>query len=576
MITTGAKLKIGISEYDILHFSYRFKREIDGKGRPYSNYYGGEIEVQVETTDDSELWHYFFSKEMRPVSGCIEVLAGADGEYVRRLTFEKAYIYAAGEEMVSRSHRPMITTIAISPMRLDINDTLRLDRRWPQAPQGWQRYEEKEEYRYTRQAAEEENADKYACSVSFRRCPDYDGSFGFDWLRTGDTGEPGCGWYRNCMFDTQAYDLLASTEYRYFDQAWKKQSPAYRATARYTVPWVTLTEGAKAKFRLKLEVEEPSGTLDIQVTGSKPDALQVNLKTINANKTGDYYYASELEVTCVSAFSSQLAIEVRAKDELVGKMIFVPNNRLYPLEVAVVTVKTQGNDKNTPCRRSPDAAIFEEMKRLLRQAYIVPMFKFYELDLSQPAEYTVGRSSDNIPGKLKRDVKVIEVEKFGGKRVRPELYVEMNDNKPLLNILWKNNEEINTKHPIGILRFISMHNFLNKMLSYTYPSESQILERLYKIYFIDEKIFVANYVGGTSLEADKAACISTEGYNGITATHELLHCLSLEHPFDKKSSYSFRKASTDNMMDYVERENGMENRKSLWYWQLKQIWNKLR
>lgn len=108
---------------------------------------------------------------MRSVSGCIEVLAGADGEYVRRLTFEKAYIYAAGEEMVSCSHRPMITTVAISPMRLDINDTLRLDRRWPQAPQGWQHYEEKEEYRYTRQGAEEAKADKYACSVSFRRCP---------------------------------------------------------------------------------------------------------------------------------------------------------------------------------------------------------------------------------------------------------------------------------------------------------------------------------------------------------------------------------------------------------------------
>lgn len=377
------------------------------------------------------------------------------------------------------------------------------------------------------------------------------------------------------MFDTQAYDLLASTEYRYFDQAWKKQSPAYRATARYTVPWVTLMEGAKAKFRLKLEVEEPSGTLDIQVTGSKPDALQVNLKTIDANKTGDYYYASELEVTCTSAFSSQLAIEVRAKDELVGKMIFVPNNRLYPLEVAVVTVKTQGKDKDAPCRRSPDAVIFEEMKRLLRQAYIVPMFKFYELDLSQPAEYTVGRSSD-FPGGIKRDVKHIEVERFGGNPNVPVLKIEMNDNRSLFNILWKNNEEINTKNPKGIRRFGSIHNFLNNMLSYTYPSESQILERLYKIYFIDEKIFVANYVEGTSLEADKAACISAEGYNGITATHELLHCLSLDHPFDKRSSYCFRKASTDNMMDYVERGNGMENRKSLWYWQLKQIWNKLR
>lgn len=208
---------------------------------------------------------------------------------------------------------------------------------------------------------------------------------------------------------------------------------------------------------------------------------------------------------------------------------------LGTLEVAVVTVKTQGKDKDAPCRRSPDAAIFEEMKRLLRQAYIVPMFKFYELNLSQPAEYTVGRSSDNIPGKLKRDVKVIEVEKFGGKNFQNELKVEMNNTDPLFNILWKNNEEINTKYLKGMSRFKSIHNFLNNMLSYSYPAESHLLMKSYKLYFIHEKIFVANYVGGTSLEADKAACISTEGYNGITATHELLHCLSLEHPFDKRS-----------------------------------------
>lgn len=64
---------------------------------------------------------------------------------VRRIEFEEAYIYQYTEEMQRAGPSNMTTNIAISPMRLDINNkTLRLDRREKYAPFGWQEYEEEE------------------------------------------------------------------------------------------------------------------------------------------------------------------------------------------------------------------------------------------------------------------------------------------------------------------------------------------------------------------------------------------------------------------------------------------------
>lgn len=144
MILNRAILKVGNSEYDILRFNYKFQRDADAKGRPYGNYYGGEISVQLESTDNIRLFQQMIHKDAPTVDGSIEVLSGNDGICVRRIDFKEAYIYSYGEHMQCASWLPMITTIAISPIRLDFNRMLRLDRKWPRAPYGWQKYEEEE------------------------------------------------------------------------------------------------------------------------------------------------------------------------------------------------------------------------------------------------------------------------------------------------------------------------------------------------------------------------------------------------------------------------------------------------
>jgi hypothetical protein len=50
-----AKVKLADSEYDALSCDYSFRRDIDLKGRPSSNLYGGTIKVVVESNDDTNI-----------------------------------------------------------------------------------------------------------------------------------------------------------------------------------------------------------------------------------------------------------------------------------------------------------------------------------------------------------------------------------------------------------------------------------------------------------------------------------------------------------------------------------------
>ena len=84
------------------------------------------------------------SKDKPKVTGSIEVLSGDDEVCIKRIEFEDAYIYQFIEEMQRAGPSNMTTNVAISPMRLDINNKmLRLDRSDEYAT-GWQEYEEEE------------------------------------------------------------------------------------------------------------------------------------------------------------------------------------------------------------------------------------------------------------------------------------------------------------------------------------------------------------------------------------------------------------------------------------------------
>ena len=50
-----ATLNLGGKEFDVLECNYKLERDVDVKGRPASNIYGGRVRVRVESTDDTSI-----------------------------------------------------------------------------------------------------------------------------------------------------------------------------------------------------------------------------------------------------------------------------------------------------------------------------------------------------------------------------------------------------------------------------------------------------------------------------------------------------------------------------------------
>jgi hypothetical protein len=148
-----ATLRISDQSYDLMHFRYRFHRKTDWHGMPMGGMRGGDIVVTMESTKSTELLEsllntdpeYPASHPPRAISGSVEVCDPEDGKVIRRLVFDEAFLYAIGENLNTYSPLPMMQTVAISPLRLDINRNVRMDRRFPQTYAfWWDRYKEDE------------------------------------------------------------------------------------------------------------------------------------------------------------------------------------------------------------------------------------------------------------------------------------------------------------------------------------------------------------------------------------------------------------------------------------------------
>ena len=153
----NSEITLEINGYrrDILRYNYRFSRNIDLKGRPTTGVLDGSIYIEMESDGDSSILDmmlvdmnkprpsFFFRAEPASVSGRIRHTK--DEMMLRELVFDEAYISCYGETMNATGNSPMITHFLISPTRLDINRTIRLDRRikttygfW------WEEYKEEE------------------------------------------------------------------------------------------------------------------------------------------------------------------------------------------------------------------------------------------------------------------------------------------------------------------------------------------------------------------------------------------------------------------------------------------------
>lgn len=550
----GIILQIGDIEYPIINLHYKLFLDVDRQGWPCTPIRGGDLVMQMESSDDTMLLEKMIQKQGTiNVPGQITVTTDEYGTPLRKLQWDTAQITTYEEDLPANSSLPMLTTLVITPRTLTVNH-LQLDRRWPQTRGFWRERQLEEES--IAPARSEEEKELPECTVLFRPLKKHNFEFGFDWVRTGDTGEV---WYRKCM-NAPDYDKLIHSEYKFFDQQWKQQYAEHKPTSRYIIPWVTLMKGKTARLRLKLEVNKPSGNIDLRFTGAGASCLSIEKPNeISAERTGNYFIAEEIAITCSEKFSGETYLEAWARDELVGKLAFVPNSKEYPIEVALIPVKLSAKpfEKNDEEGKivTKTATIASSQVRamplLLRQAYIIPQSVVTRpLDLSIP----------EVPYK---DFKI-----------------------PVFDCYFRNNEpgKINDKNYTDNdaperLRNKDIFQFLDTLFYEQYPEEAARMKKMCRVYFFPEVGFNKNSGIGSAKEGSALVYEGNEG--NYTLTHEVLHVLGLDHTFEQghrdASNYYYSEHHTSNLMDYVHPgiPSG-DNRWYLWYWQIKKIWKRFK
>lgn len=231
--------------------------------------------------------------------------------------------------------------------------------------------------------------------VHFRRCDDYDGGFGFDWMRdeyiytTKDLKE---------NLDTDEWEEVSRPPVCQMKGELKKQyKQMYESLKKpYYIPWLSMfpnhenRTGEKVRLQLKVEIMDPKWKKSkvkfdcppgIRIS---PAEIELTIKDIiDQNAKGrkeDIYRSTTVEILCDSPHAGGEVIIKTITDKNnpvekeVGKLTLFRNDKEYPLKIRIVKFIRKGYkeiDKRLFDEQTSDIVKYIKSKSL-QQAMIVP------------------------------------------------------------------------------------------------------------------------------------------------------------------------------------------------------------
>jgi hypothetical protein len=117
-----ATLTFSGKQYDVLQCSYSFYRDVDPKGRPTSGVYGGKIDVEVESNQDTSVIEAMVNNQFKAVSGSLTIKKQDEDAKMKEISFNDAYIVNFSEGMNAYSDSPMVTNFQISARQIKIGN----------------------------------------------------------------------------------------------------------------------------------------------------------------------------------------------------------------------------------------------------------------------------------------------------------------------------------------------------------------------------------------------------------------------------------------------------------------------
>lgn len=125
-----ATLNIGGKEFDVIRCDYELNRDVDPKGRPASNIYGGKVNVVVESTGDTSILDSMVN-QFQPSTGSIIYKKGDEEAKMKELTWENGRIVAFKETLDTVGTHPMLIAFSVSAQILKVGD-VQFEQNWPQ------------------------------------------------------------------------------------------------------------------------------------------------------------------------------------------------------------------------------------------------------------------------------------------------------------------------------------------------------------------------------------------------------------------------------------------------------------
>ena len=127
-----ARLQFSGNEYDVLHCDYSFTRDVDPKGRPSSSVYGGTINVEVESTEDTSVIESMVNNQYKPIAGTLLIKKSDEDAKMKEVKFEDGYIVRFEEGINIVGDHPMTYKFRISARSISIGEATS-EQDWPKA-----------------------------------------------------------------------------------------------------------------------------------------------------------------------------------------------------------------------------------------------------------------------------------------------------------------------------------------------------------------------------------------------------------------------------------------------------------
>jgi hypothetical protein len=114
-----AKFKAGSIEQNVLSCSYSLYQEVDPTGRPSSISRGGQITIEVEGTNSTELFEWMCNSFERKDGSVIFIKRDSDAT-LKELKFKEGYLINFSESFSSTSSNPLNIVFTISAKEIEM------------------------------------------------------------------------------------------------------------------------------------------------------------------------------------------------------------------------------------------------------------------------------------------------------------------------------------------------------------------------------------------------------------------------------------------------------------------------